>query len=1277
MRLKKYIFLFLLIIFQTAVFGENISFSISWNGIQKVLDKELLSFDNAVYLNESELPCFSTKIPKYEDAEISIENIVWGDFSDEEKKLLAEKELPEKIVVEKYTSIHRKAKELGISFLPIIRDTLGNVKKALSFELVIEAKTSLRSEAPSLHKYKSSSVLSSGKWIKIRVPSSGIYKLTYSDLASMGISNPSSPRVFGYGGAILSEFNGKLNADGLPEKIDDLPEIAVWKSTAGALGANDYILFYTQGPVSWEYNAGKSEFEHTVNPYSNYGYYFVTSDAGEGKQIQTVAATTEIPSKDVNYFLDRQLHEKDQTSIIMSGREWYGEAFTNTTSQSFSFNFPNVSTTRASKLNVNIIASAAESSFATTVGGVSVGNVPVSGSTSDYIKALTSSPNPYPSFSFTPTGNTVTVSLRYNKPTSSSQGWLNFLRLNVYRNLAMYGDAMFFRNPDVIEANTFARYTLSSASDAIEIWDITDQSNNFRVSALREEGNLSFVAGVSKLREYVALNPRATNYPKPEIVGEEPNQNLHGLSEIDFVIISHKDFLTQAYELAQAHIDYDKMKVAVVTPEQVYNEFSSGTPDISAYKWLMKMLYDRAAGNENKMPKYLLLFGDGSYDNRKLITSTSQNKILTYQSRNSIVAASTTNGSYTCDDYLAYLDDNEGWCFSTTYPYTEDIKKESMDISVGRFTVNTPQEAANVTNKTIAYIQNTKKGPWKNQVCYLGDDGGINGKDGIQHMQHAEDLAKITAANYPQLQVTKLYMGAFQKENNASGGAYPDLREKLHNLIKKGVLFVNYSGHGSTESLSAKRIFTRGDVVGLKNDKLPIFLTATCDYSHYDQAKTSSGEELLLNPNGGAVALFSTSRTVYAPQNLALNKTFIQHAFVRKNGKQMRLGDVCRLAKNDYKDYNNLCYVLLGDPALLIPHPVDTVVTTEIIVDGEPSSEISALSIVEIKGEIQSHSGGKMNDFNGVLYVQVFDKEQSMKAYANPPNTAVALNYKDRNNMLFSGKATVENGDFSFKFLVPKDIAYNFGSGRINYYAADETNGYEANGADENFEIGGINPNAEWENDGPEIEMYLNTPKFVSGEKTHENPLFVAKVEDQSGINSAGVGIGHDIFLQLNNNPNLTYILNDFYEADLGSFKSGSISYQLSDLEEGKYTLFFRVWDVLNNSSSKTLEFEVIKGFKPNLYDISIRPNPVKTETQLIVTHDRPGSLIKADIQIIDLSGRLVHRQESSVFSEGYTTKIGDWNATSVHSGMYLCKVTLVIDEKSVQKTGKIIVNKQ
>ena len=834
--------------------------------------------------------------------------------------------------------------------------------------------------------------------------------------------------------------------------------------------------------------------------------------------------------------------------------------------------------------------------------------------------------------------------------------------MNVRRQLKMSGSAMQFQNTDYLGLSTYNQYLLSAGGTNVQIWDITDPQNISNIPTQTVNGKISFIDSGNDLKSYYAIDPTVSSaFPKPEVVGIVPNQNLHAISQADLVIITHPDFLVQSQKLAQTHRDKDKLTVAVVTTDQVYNEFSSGSPDATAYRWIMKMLYDRALNSNNtvNLPKYLLLFGRGSYDNRNLIPNSGDKFILTYQADNSLV----TTLSYTTDDYFGLLDDNDG----------AQIPANLMDIGVGRFPVTTQQQATDIVNKTIRYINNTNKGSWKNQLCFLADDG-----DASLHAKQSDSIASSNSRNFPAYQVDKIYLDSYKQEVSASGQTYPVAKTQLLTLLQNGLFLLNFTGHAGATGLTNEAVLSLADVKKLTNSNLPLFIGATCDFLQFDVQTVSGGEQFVLNPNGGGIGILSAARPVYASQNFVLNKLVCDNLFNKINGKELRLGDIISDAKNHVgTEINKLSYIFMGDPAVKLNYPTNyKVITTKVNQSTTFGNDtLRALSVATIQGYIADDTGKKNTNFNGNLHATVYDKVQRINTLNNEGDGG--MTYSDRPNTLFSGNADVKDGVFTFSFLLPKDIKYNFGGGRINYYAQDDINNVEAQGYFENFCIGGTNPVFENDTIGPTVKIYLNSDKFVSGDKVNETPLFIANINDIDGINTVGSGIGHDIRLTLDQDPSQSFILNDYFQALPNSYTNGTVSYKLPVLKDGKHTLTFKVCDLLNNSTSTSLDFEVVTGLTPQIFSISNYPNPVKSKATIIVNHDRPETILTTIVEIFDLSGRKIWS-----FSQSNADNIS-WDlisndGTKVKTGIYLYRVSIKTSDSDVtSKTNKMLIIEQ
>ncbi|GAB1414799.1 type IX secretion system sortase PorU [Paludibacter sp.] len=1105
-----------------------------------------------------------------------------------------------------------------------------------------------------IHSYKSYSVLSNGKFVKIRIQESGVYKLTYEDLNAMGIT-PANVRIFGYGGAVLKQ-NFQL------QKYDDLPELAIYmdKGNDGIFNAGDFILFYAQGVNSWSYDTGKAMFTHVINSYSSYGYYFVTSDAGEGKKIESV--DIQLPSGaqsyDVNEFVDFKVHEKELISLASSGKEFYGETFSDVLSLKLNFTFPNIiKTSNAVKIRFDVAANSSEvSSFNLSFNDQAPKNLSVAKRTeNDHYEMGRGATGLY---SFTPDADLVRLKIDYNKPNGTAKGYLNYVEINAKRTLTLDGGVMRFQYPDYLGSDSYSKFTVKNVTQNVQIWDITDQINIKKINADINANELSFYSKNNTLKSYLAIDPMSSAFAKPEIVGTVPNQNLHGLPQTDMIIITHPKFIDQAKRLAKFHNERGEITVEVVTTEQVYNEFSSGTPDATAYRWLMKMFYDRAiaSGNLSTKPKNLLLFGRGSYDNRKILFNSGDSYVLTYQAEHSL----NETLSYVTDDYFTFLEDHEG----------DQVSAHSMDIGVGRFPVQTVQEATDVVTKTINYMKNENRGIWKNQICYLADDG-----DGALHMKQADSIASMVGRANPSFQITKIYLDAYQQEINASGETYPIARTQFHNLLRNGMFLLDFIGHAGTTGWTNEQILSIADVKNLSNKNLPLWVAATCNFLQFDLPAVSAGEHVLLNPVGGGIGIVSATRPVYASQNMNINKWINYYLFYKENGKYLSVGEVIARAKNTLgNETNKLPYVYMGDPSLKLNYPTTYNIVTEKINNKNAvlNDTLRALSKANFKGYIADADGKLIENFNGTLSAAVFDKKETIVTLNN--DKSGGFTYQDRPSKLFSGLTEVVDGRFEIDFMLPKDIKYNYGSGRINYYATRDNNGEEAQGFYETFKVGGSNPNPIYDEEGPQLSIYLNSTDFKSGDKVNETPVFIATMKDENGINQAGSGIDHNLMLLIDNDPLQTFILNDYYRSAHNDYTQGSLTYKLPMLKTGKHTLTFKAWDLVNNSSEKTIEFEVVRGLEPQIFNVLNYPNPVKQSTRFVVEHDRPEAVLKFQLDIFDLSGRQVWSLTQSALNE-IVWDVTDSTGQKLPAGVYLYRVLINSDKGSItSKVNKLIV---
>ncbi len=1266
MKIFKWFLLFLLpVLLVPGVYAESRTMDrqISWNGIKKV---QMYAGQDAYYIlqfsgsvNEPSdhfLPRYYENIRLEEpvkNGEVSIIHPVYEPIPASELSVLEGTEnINENIQVRFTTGFDHKKPVATISFIPLRKNPItGQIEKLIRFTLLINYSVA---DPLTLKQTNSvtNSVLSSGNWYKIRLQETGVYQITYQQLTELGLTpgniNPEHIRIYGLNGGMLPE-----NLD--EPRYDDLQELAIYVQgeADGSFDAGDYVLFYGQGPHEMVYDPARHILKKQIHYYSDYTYYFITADLGPGKRIDLMPAPTNTPNNFVNTFNDMIHYEVEENNLIGSGRMWFGEKFDLYTEISRNFTIPGILTSE--KMTFTAAAAARSdisSSFGFYVNNEKILHLPIPNTNStnpnsDFAKLRTDSSKFYP-----PSGD-ISVKVVYTKTLNSSIGYLDYFNLNFSRDLSFANGQLSFRNFTTATSEVVTQYSLSKANANVIIWNVTDPLSAQQMETSFNNTKMEFVHASSALQEFVAFD--GSSFYTPENIGPIANQNLHGLDGYDYIIITYPDFKTEAQRLADFHATQDNMNVLVVEPQLIYNEFSSGAQDITAIRDFMKMLYDRRPATAK--PMYLLLFGDASYDykNRE---DNNTNFIPTWESMESLNPV----GSFVKDDFYGLLDGG-----GDTF----------IDVSIGRFVVSSQEQANTVVNKAIHYATNTTKvmGDWRNIICLVADD-----EDSNLHFGDAEELADSIAKLMPEINIDKIYFDAYQQVSTPSGERYPDANLDLNNRINRGALIVNYVGHGGEGGLAHERVVEIADINSWENyDHMPVFITATCEFSRFDDpGRTSAGEFVFLSPKGAGVALFTTTRATYAGANMQLNKNFYKYALERVNGEYHRMGDVIRLAKNASGSVENKSkFSLLGDPALKFAFPEHNVITTAITnTHKEVIDTIQALLKVTISGEIQDYNGNKLSSFNGILYPTVFDKPSRYSTLANDP-ASFASDFRIQKNALYKGKAQITNGEWSFTFIAPKDIAYQFGFGKLSFYARNDQ--IDGNGYYNSVVIGGYNQNAVADNEGPEINLYMNDYAFVNGGLTDENPRLLADIFDESGINTVGTGIGHDIIATLDDDR--SFVLNDYYEAGLDNYKNGNILYPFYNLSNGKHTISLRAWDIYNNSAEASIDFIVAESGEMALMHLMNYPNPFRSGTTFTFEHNQAGLPLNVSLEIYAMDGRLVKKLDNFYQSDGYKYKSPTWDGTGEDGnklqGMYVYRLMLTKQDGSVvEDTNKLVILK-
>lgn len=1216
-------------------------------GDQSIID--LLHFKGAIAAND-----FPT-LPQYNDNLLinnsygyftyKVKNIKTEGFTNEEKLLIPSNFDQSEINVKISSGAIKNENFALISFIPIIY--ISNIPyKVVSLELEV---------TPSVPKQKkgyrgvSNSILTTGDWYKIGITNTGIHKVTYNDLVALGVPAlglpSSSLALFGNGGGTLPESNAIDRSSDLIEN-----SIYIVDGGDGIFNEGDYFIFYGSGIHSWEFDQNQNVFNHNFNIYAEKTYYFITTDPsiGEKKRIISSDNSNLSENNSVNTFTHYDFYENDKFNFAESGIHWFDEGFEIVTSKSYNFKIPETNGDPA-RLTISAASSTSQSSTLSIVAdGTPLPNMTL-GAIGSYDYAVVSTR----AYSISNISSPLTIDITFNKPQSSAAAFLDFIEIQMTGNLKMYADQFPFCNPQTIGENNITQFQMGNANSLTKIWDVTTPTNPTQILGSLVGTQFSFKSSTSTLKKFVAFNGNA--YYSVSTVGKVKNQNLIGYGDVDLIIISHPDFISEGERLAKYRREQDGLTVMVVTPEQVYNEFSSGSQDPTAIRDFMRAIYKKTEG---VYPKYLLLIGRPSYDYRGKINGTKL-YVPNYQTHNSL----NENILGANDDYFALLDDNEGGeC------------KGLLDIGVGRFPVTTLNQAKICVDKTIQYSSKTNLipsnsplvsnfGDWRNVITFVGDD-----EDSHFHMMTADAGAKKMGSNYPHFNIDKIYCDAFQQVSYAGGQRYPDVNRAINNRMDRGSLIFTYAGHGGANGWATERILEISDINKWKNKyNQPLMINLTCSFGWIDRKATSPSELVFVNENGGAAAMITTSRVAFTGSNFTFCEAMFSTLLVDNNENIITIGEFNKAAKNGVGGANfgvNM-YVVLGDPSMKINFPKHYVSTDSIngISVQQSVDTVKALDKLTIKGRVTDKNGITLTNFNGNIYPSIFDKQVKVVTLMNDPTgTDQPFEFYLQKNILFKGNASVINGYFEFTFIVPKDINYSYGNGKISYYARSTHS--DGTGYFDNIIIGGFSDNPIVDDKGPEIKAYLNDEKFVNGGISDPNPLLFLKLTDENGINTTGNGIGHDLVAILDNQSENQIILNDYYQASQDSFNSGTVRYPIEGLSIGNHTLKIRAWDIANNVSETTIDFTVISDEELTIDHVLNYPNPFTTKTSFFFEHNQPNETFEIMVQIFTISGKLVKTIHSTQILEGNRCEGIEWNGLDdfgdkIGKGTYIYKLSV------------------
>jgi hypothetical protein len=1078
------------------------------------------------------------------------------------------------------------------------------------------------------------SVLSNGEWYKITIPKTGVYKLDYNQLKRLGINvdaiDPRTIKIYGNPGGMLPQPNAT-------ERPNDLLQnaILVQGESDGVFNTSDVVFFYAEGADAQAYDPQRAIMKYEYNLYADKNYHFLTVGGEQGKRIRQAEQVT--ATVRIDQFEDVVHHELTKYNLLKSGREWLGERFDNSGEQVIKIDVEGIVQGSIVKLVSDVAAYSLQGSvFTLSMNNVLVGEQPVDsvpnyqyGDKADHKRdtfLLSADAMAMP--------NRISQEIKYTFSKGSSSnatGYLDFFTITSKRKLAVYGSQTLFRSSQSTQqASTI--FNVANSSDNTQVWDVSNSTEPIVHTLF----NGAFTASTETLKDFIVVNEAFA----PEAIAKIDNQNLHALSSTEFLIITDDGLKPEAERLAQHRSSHSNMLATVVTVNQVYNEFSSGRQDVTAIRDFVrhvKNLYPTAL-------KYVLMFGKGSYDYKNALRDN-VNRVPTYEARNSVNPLST----FSSDDFFALLDANEGeWKECNNCGATADLNA-NLDIGIGRIPAKNTEQAKNTVDKIIDYdTKSTGQGSWQSLITFVADDGDNN-----LHQDDADQLAtELEAAPSSIFSAKKIYLDSYEQISRPAGQIAPDVSTAIKNVLNEGSLIINYSGHGNEYVWAQERVLDELLIVNTDNKRLPFLVTATCEFGRHDDPVVSSVAEIsLLRKEHGAIGLLSTTRPVYANNNFVLNRAFYEVLLTKNNGHYQAVGDVFRQTKNNSLiGIANRNFSLLGDPSMTLGFPEETI-TIETIETSEADDTLKASSTVTLRGSVHKPDGATDVGFNGTLEATVFDKQV---AYKTLGNENIPFTYKQWSTLLFKGQGKVKDGLFELEFIVPKNIAYAVGDGRISLFATSAT---QTAAGVATVKVGGSASSFVPDTTPPTLRAYLNDTTFVNGGLVAADAKLVVRLADESGINISNIGIGNDLVAVLDDDQ--VFELNNHYLADVDDFTKGTVTYPLTGLLPGKHRLHVQAWDTHNNSNQTFVDFFVTDGKAMIIEEFGNYPNPFRGESMLFFTHNTAGDDVEAELVVYNPQGGQVMKETFFVESTAYRVDLASIKSTDLPAGIYLAHLSV------------------
>lgn len=1105
--------------------------------------------------------------------------------------------------------------------------------------------------------------LAEGQWYKIGITEEGIYRLSAAFLKKHGIiqssTNPQHIRLYGQGGGMLPQPNNAPRPDGLQENA-----IFISGEEDGRFDSEDFILFYGQSPDHYQFQEESGQFSYQNNLYSDTVFYFITVDDEKGSRIADKQDEA-VEQPLISHYTAIAAFEEDRHNLLNSGRRWLGHRFGNGAVQSF--DLPLHDLIAGSPLHIRsafVSASTTPPSFELTVNGTPAQKVSL---------PAIRDPKVYPyaekgklveqetSLSTSRLSSLDQLQLQLSASGISGSAYLDYILVTASAQLRYRGNPLFFRSTESL-LYPKVRYSLSGATDDLLIWDISNPQQAAAQLFQKEGEKLSFGSTADGLKKFAAFRPADTR--EPMNIRKVPVQNLRSDLSPEMVIVTHPNLLAEAERLAAFRRQQSDLRIKVVTTEQVYNEFSSGAQDVTAIRDYMRHLYSKGSSL-----KYLLLFGRGYFDYKNR-TDHRFNMVPVYESRNFTDPVS----SYVSDDYYGFLEEHEGEWEET------ETGNHSLEIGIGRLPLVTITEASQVVDKLIHY-QNLPetRGSWRNKIAFIADD-----EDSNVHQEDAEKLAAIVREQWPAGNISKIYLGAYPQQTVPNGERSPETTKAIKHTVEEGVLLLNYTGHGSENLLTNEYVITQAGIDDWQNPhRLPVIVTATCEFGQHDNTVRSGGESMLLHPKGGAVALLTTARPVYSHTNFTINSAFYRNVFPEEGMEARRLGDIMRHTKNEGvpgTDVKNRNFILLGDPSMHIAFPDKKAMVTQLsemeATTSASDTVLNALHEIKVSGVISDSRGLPDASFNGMLEAVVYEKPLT---YQTIDSKSPVMQYSLQNDVIFRGQASVKEGHFSFNFIIPKSIRYTVGKGKISLYAIDSLSGADAGGGYSNFSIGGSSNTQPKDQTPPEISLFLNDSSFRSGDRIGRESILYATFADESGINITRNGPGEGIKATLDGQT--TFLLNDYYMAAPDDYRRGYLQFPLQNLSPGLHTLSLSGRDTYNNLTRTEISFVVSGEEEFDIYRLYNYPNPVHDKTVFMVEHNRAGESLQLVLNLYDVKGTLLFSHETRVENSLPTIRLKEWDGRlnggqKLPKGVYLFKVLLrsLTDGSVTERTEKLVI---